>query len=229
MYTIIIIMMNIKSIFITTGISFLFGVYSIYNLLEYLQVLNNHRVKQISNMQHLVNETNKKYIELRIKYSELQKSYSDLSIDNEQINNKITSLNLKIIELQYNKPIDITIGCGKNNSSIHKFESKNDIVCDELCILNNEIPRIHMETMNKMVTMPANEPINSDVSVILNNIDEEFIESLSLEYDCSESGYNTSKLSSSCNSEKNSIKSRSRSTSITEINWGALTKNFLFG
>ena len=225
-------MMNIKSIFITTGISVLFGVYSIYNLLEYLRVLNNDRVKQITTMQQLVNQTNKKYNELRIKYSELQKSYSDLSMDNERINSEITSLNFKIMELQYNKPIDITIGCSRNNSSINNFESKNDIVCDELCILNNEIPRIHMETMDKMITMPAKEQMNSEVNVLLNDIDEEFIDSLSLEYDCNEYReltYNNSKLSSSCNSEKNSIKSRSRSTSITDINWGALTKNFLFG
>lgn len=237
MYTNIIIMMNIKSIFITTGISFLFGVYSIYNLLEYLRVLNNDCVKQITSMQHLVNETNKKYNELRIKYSELKKNYNDLSIDNQQINSKIASLNHKIIELQWNKPIDITIGCISNvTSSNDLFKETNNIVCDELCNLNNEIPKIHMETMNGIEIMNGKEIKHSEVNVLLNDIDEEFIESLSFislhDYDCNESREltpNNSKLVSSCNSEKSSVKARSRSTSITEINWSELTKNFFFG
>jgi predicted nuclease with TOPRIM domain len=198
-----IIMMNIKNIFITTGISVLFGVYSIYNILEYLRILNNHRVKQINNLQHLVNETNTKYKNLQMKYHELSSNY-------EEINKEINLLNIKIAELQENKMKDTAtnIDIYTNNSSYPENLTLN-IICDELCNLNNEIPRVHMETMNS---------INDD-------IDEEFVESLYLDY---ESGVN-SELSSLCNSEKGSIKSRSRSTSVTDINWGNLTKKFLFG
>lgn len=208
-----IIMMNIKNIFITTGISVLFGVYSIYNILEYLRLLNNHRVKQINSLQHSLNDTNKKYNDLQIKYIELQQNYNDLSISHEQINKEIHILNMKIVELQENKMVDINITSTTNSIP----DDTSIIICDEFCNLNNDIPRIHMETMNALV----------------NDIDEEFVESLSFtslqEYDCSENG----ELSSLCNSEKGSITSsnnvRSRSTSITEINWGSLTKKFLFG
>lgn len=208
-----IIMMNIKNIFITTGISVLFGVYSIYNILEYLRVLNNHRVKQINSLQHLVNDTNTKYKDLQMKHDELQKNYNELSTNYEKINKEINLLNIKIIELQENKMKDIAatttdIDIYTNNSSYHENPTPN-IICDELCNLNNEIPRVHMETMN----------------AIVHDIDEEFVESLYLDY---ESGVN-SELSSLCNSEKGSSRSRSRSTSVTEINWGTLTKKFLFG
>jgi hypothetical protein len=208
-----IIMMNIKNIFITTGISVLFGVYSIYNILEYLRILNNHRVKQINSLRHLVNDTNTKYKDLQMKHDELQKNYNELSTNYEKINKEINLLNIKIIELQENKMkyTDTTatdIDIYTNNSSYPENPTPN-IICDELCNLNNEIPRVHMETMN----------------AIVDDIDKEFVESLYLDY---ESGVN-SELSSLCNSEKSSIKSRSRSTSVTEINWGNLTKKFLFG
>ena len=206
-----IIMMNIKNIFITTGISVLFGVYSIYNILEYLRLLNNHRVKQINSLQHSLNDTKKKYNDLQIKYIELHQNYNDLSISHEQINKEIHILNMKIVELQENKMVDIDITSTTNSIP----DNTSIIICDEFCNLNNDIPRIHMGTMNALA---------NDIDV-----DEEFVESLSLEYDCSENG----ELSSLCNSEKGSIISsnnvRSRSTSITEINWGSLTKKFVFG
>jgi hypothetical protein len=136
--------MNIKNLFITTGISVLFGVYSIYNILEYLRILNNHRVKQINNLQHLVNETNTKYKNLQMKYHELSSNY-------EEINKEINLLNIKIAELQENKMKDTAtnIDIYTNNSSYPENLTLN-IICDELCNLNNEIPRVHMETMNSI-------------------------------------------------------------------------------
>ena len=67
-----IIMMNIKSIFMSSrvvempgisgipGISLLFGIHSIYNVLEYLRILNNNRAKQINNVQELLQKTRTK-------------------------------------------------------------------------------------------------------------------------------------------------------------------------
>lgn len=94
--------MNIKNIFITTGISVLFSVYSIYNILEYLRLLNNHHIKKINSLQHSVNDTNKKY-------NELQKKYNDLSISYEHINQEFKLLHIKLIELQENKIDEIEI------------------------------------------------------------------------------------------------------------------------
>jgi predicted nuclease with TOPRIM domain len=200
-----IIMMNIKNLFITTGISVLFGVYSIYNILEYLRILNNHRIKQINSLQHVVSDTNKKYNDLQMKHNELQKNYNELLISYENINKEVNMLHIKLLELQENKIDEIDINTNNTSS-----ESTPSFICDELCYFNSEIPRLHMETMNS---------INVDDI----DIDVEFVESLNLEYD------NNTEVSSICGSEKSSIKSRSRTTSITEINWGGLTKKFLFG
>lgn len=209
-----IIMMNFKNIFFTTGISVLFGVYSIYNILEYLRVLNNHRVKQINSLQHLQNDTKKKYNDLQLKFNQLQKNHDELTINYEKINKEIHQLHIKINELQEKKTIDIDFTSLQDANNISNEISNNtiynhNIICDELCDLNSSIPRIHMETMNS---------INDD-------IDEEFVESLSLDYDYSDTG----DVSSLGNSEKGSIKSRSRSSSVTEINWTNLTKKFIFG
>ncbi len=212
-----IIMMNIKNIFITTGISVLFGVYSIYNILEYLRILNNHRVKQINSLQHLVNDTNKKYNDLHVQHVELQKKYDELSVSYEHINQEVITLKIKLIELQENKLVEIEINGNNDNNNDNSnndniSESTPSIICDELCHFNLEIPRINMETMNSVNNIDCDD------------IDVEFVESLNLEYDC-----NNTEVSSVCDSEKSSIKTRSRSTSITEINWATLTKKFLFG
>ncbi len=100
-----IIMMNIKSIFMSSrvveipgisgisGISLLFGIHSIYNVLEYLRILNNNRAKQINNVQELLQKT-------RTKCNELQENYNNLYINFQQVNKEINVLKLKIFELQ---------------------------------------------------------------------------------------------------------------------------------
>jgi hypothetical protein len=207
-------MLNIKNLFITTGISVLFGVYTIYNIIDALRLLNNGRIKQTTNLQHLVNETNSKYIHLQTKHNDLLKNYHELFIKYENITKEIHQLNIKINELEENHFTDIDI-YNDNPSLSNNITSSNSnsITCDELCNLNTKIPRVHLETMNAI-------------------FDEDFEESLYLDYESSElncdSNTNT-ELSSLCNSEKSSIKSRSRSTSVTDINWGAIAKKLFFG
>ena len=198
-----IIMMNIKNIFITTGISVLFGVYSIYNIFEYLRVLNNHQVKQINSLQNLLNETNKKYNDLQVKYVLLQKNYDKLTVSHEENNNQTNLLNIQIIKLQEDKTIDTNNISNENSNENSNSTTYNNIICD----LNSEIPIVNMENINSI------------------NIHEEFVESLFLEYDYLETG----EASSLSNSEKCPIKSRTTDKSMTEINWTNLTKKFLFG
>lgn len=208
-----IIMINIKNLFITTGITLLFGGYSIYNILEYLRILNNYRVKQINSQQQHVNDINKKYDDLQIKYIELQTNYNELSIKYENINKELHILQIKVLELQKNKINETYIYC---NDILSK--STPSIICDELCYFNSKIPRLHMETMG------AINDINDINNINVNDIDTEFVESLNLEYNC-----NNRELSSVCETEKSSIKSKTRCTSITENNWGGLATKILFG
>ena len=156
-----IIMMNIKNIFITTGISVLFGVYSIYNIFEYLRVLNNHQVKQINSLQNLLNETNKKYNDLQVKYVLLQKNYDKLTVSHEENNNQTNLLNIQIIKLQEDKTIDTNNISNENSNENSNSTTYNNIICD----LNSEIHIVNMENINSI------------------NIHEEFVESLFLEYD----------------------------------------------
>ena len=140
-----------------------------------------------------------------------KKKNDELNVSYEKINMEIYLLNIKINELQENKTIDVNLITLQDNISSGKLSDNTNIVFDELCNLNTEIPRIHMETINY---------INDDIV-------NEFVESLSLDYDCSESG----NVSSLGNTEKGSIKSRTRSTSVTDINWSylTLTKKIIFG
>lgn len=197
-------MINIKNIFITTGISVLFGVYSIYNILEYLRILNNHHVKQINSLQHLVNDTKKKYNDLQVQHVKLKKKYDKLSVSYENINKEVTVLKIKLIELQETKLVEIKIQSDNDNVS----ESTPNIICDELCHFNLDIPKINMET------------INSIDNVECYDMDVVFFEYLNLEYDC-----NNVEVSSLYDSEKSSIKTSSKSTSVKEINWIGLVKN----
>jgi hypothetical protein len=165
----------------------------------------------------------------------LQKKFDNLTSSFEKTKEEIIILNIKLVDLQNNNLINNRDTCTKelDISDINTIEShilNNDefisetksIICDELCDLNNNIPRIHMETMNYKLD---------------GSVDSEFVESLFLDYthleDFESKKYNT-EISSCCDSEKGSIKSynidgRSRNGSITDINWGDLTKKFFFG
>lgn len=214
------IIMNIKSLFITSGISFIFGMYSVFNILEYLRVLNNQNVKQIHNLQTQLDDTNKKFNDLNIKDIELQKMYDELLVNYERINEELTYVNIQVSELQEHKFVSINIPSNSYSSTKPEIVINDNTICDNticehLCNLNN-VPKNLMETMLENYT----------------TIDDEFVESLSFAYDCDETtelfNNNTEPLFM-CNSEKNSIKPIPRSVSVTEINWEGLFKKFLFG
>ena len=148
---------------ITTGISLIFGIYSFYNILTQLQILNNNHKEKINNhkenldnikyLVYLINVTNKSCNDLQIKHKKILTKYNDLFINYEQINKKIRILNNKMIELQDNKMIELQ----DNELNII---IKNNIEIDEV-----SIDSINCDELDKEL------------------IDKEFIESLSLEYD----------------------------------------------
>jgi hypothetical protein len=198
-------MMNIQNLFITTGtgITVLFGVYSIYNV-EMLRILNNRQANKIKHLKHLVYE----------KHYELQKKYTELSINYNKINHEINILNNKIMELQDNKMFNIIIPTSEQSLPIY-IDTLDSIMCD----LNDNILTVNMEKMNTNYK----------------EFDNEFVESLSLDYDCKETEEliknNDDGVSSIWNSENGSIKTSSSSScsSTTEISWTTLTKKFIFG
>lgn len=93
-------MLNIKNIFITTGISILFGVYSIYNILEYLRITNYYRLREINNLYKIIHQTNKKYMALNDEYTQLYQKYNNLVSEVSHSKQEIIDLNIKIIEIE---------------------------------------------------------------------------------------------------------------------------------
>ena len=191
-------MMNINSIFMAPKIrevssisiswmSVLFVFNSIYNILDYLCILNDNRAKQINTLQETLNKTNEKC-------DELQKKYDDLYINFEKLNKKIINvLNLKNNELQ-------------------------DIKIDELNIETSVVYRELCDSYNETEVTTKTHTNNNEVN--LEDINNEFIESLSLDYDCNEDTETNENLLDTCK--------RTRSSSLTEHTWSALIKK-VFG
>lgn len=127
------------------------------------------------------------------KCDELQKKYDNLHINFEKLNEKINLLNIKNDESQ--------------DTKIDELNIDTSIVYRELCELSN-----HNDITTKEIKSPNSEDIN-----------HEFIESLSLDYDFNENTDSEKKMIDTHNCV------RTRSTSLTEYNWTSLTKKFLFG
>ena len=75
---------------ITTGISILFGVYSIYNIFEYLRIIERYRLKKTNNFY----KDKTKYDELQLKYTNLQKKYENLINEYQKIKGENIILNV---------------------------------------------------------------------------------------------------------------------------------------
>jgi len=208
-------MINIKGLFFTTSISFLFGVYSIYSILEYLRVLNNYRVKNVNRAYQEEYSYQKKFIDINKKYIILQKDYDELKINFDQLKEELHLLTISFNELKDDKITTIELAEDKIiELSINQNQNliNEKIICDENCNLEDKNIRSYRDTSltNKFI-------LNNN-----KNIDKEFEESLSLEYENNE-------LDSLNNFGHSSKLTRSRSSSISDINWGSLTKKLLFG
>lgn len=135
------------------------------------------------------------------KYDDLQHKYDNLYANFQQLNMKIDNLNGIIIEL--------------NDSKINQLNIESNDVYRDLCDVTNNISEINI-TENR----DNSEDINT-----------EFIESLSLDYNYKENidlEQNKSVNIENCNID-NYDSVRKRSTSLTETNWATLTKQLLFG
>jgi hypothetical protein len=103
-------MTHINKMYISTGISILFSVYSIYNIIDYLKTLNS----TITELSNLLSITTKKYKDSQIKYNELQKKYNDL-------------LNKYELIIKENSYLLETIDANENNANIIANEYANEL------------------------------------------------------------------------------------------------------
>jgi hypothetical protein len=109
---------------ITTGISILFGVYSIYNIFEYLRIIERYRLKKTNNFYKDKDTT--KYDELQLKYTNLQKKYENLIKEYQKIKGENIILNIKLFKLQ-----DIN-----NSNDLNNIV--NDVINDMVNTIINE-------------------------------------------------------------------------------------------
>jgi hypothetical protein len=210
-------MINIKNIIITSGISVIFGFYSICNIILYLNYINKINTVELNAITKKMYETNKKYEELNLEFDSLKNKYEHLKNENNDMKVQIFDLNSKMSEMetkQFNSIISYTFDNLSSISSENSIKSQNidnesinyellpPLICDDKCDLNNEKPNHKLETM------------------VSKNINDDFIESLNYDYSVYNSGIKPFTI------EK---ETRTRSLSITDVDWPNLAKKFLFG
>ena len=216
--------MNVKHIFITTSISVIFGVYSMYNIFDYLKHLKNDYINKIIILEEKLEESNKKYIELKIDFTNITSEINILS-------NKIIELeNTNFSRYSYYNFTDSNY----NSSDNILFIDENINPTDE----SNELQMIEPNLSMKEIELFAYN-IFDDVNLELSEENVENVEKVEkttfLDYDCIEIINDFEKNSikfTPCSSRKNSFSNSeiiSRSSSVSEVNWSGLTKKFLFG
>ena len=230
MYSINIIM-SIKNVFITSGMTFLFGVYSLYNILDY-----------INNIDLIYNQ---KLLDLQRKLDETDKHYNNLYVDFIQIKNEVDFLSSKIVIIE-KKLTERPLYCFSPNFDYYESseddkksnESKNTIrITSEN---NNSESNIILliETVDKHVD--KHDDKNIDKNVDDKNVDDEDVNKIT-EYDCVDmvniADINTIQVSD-CSSRKNSLTNskfkkeplyKSKSAYLSDVNWTGLMKTFLLG
>ncbi len=211
-------MLSLRQIFTTTGISILFGVYSIYNIIEYVRLNDKNIEIKVNRLKKTIVETNNKYIDLKTKFESLSENYYEL-------NNEITNLNEVILYLR--NEISILKKLNENTSkNMVLLETKqivddvindvvNDVFCDDICELSStKSMSSHTMTSRTITSINPITPENSFASkldeICLNNDIFDFED------------VNVKNIDSL---ECSSVKSQP----LTEINWLGLTKKMFFG
>ena len=230
MYSINIIM-SIKNVFITSGMTFLFGVYSLYNILDY-----------INNIDLIYNQ---KLLDLQRKLDETDKHYNNLYVDFIKIKNEVDFLSSKIVIIE-KKLTERPLYCFSPNFDYYESseddkksnESKNTIRITSENKNSESNIMLLIETVDKHVD--KHDDKNIDKNVDDKNVDDEDVNKIT-EYDCVDmvniADINTIQVSD-CSSRKNSLTNskfkkeplyKSKSAYLSDVNWTGLMKTFLLG
>lgn len=221
-------MINIKNIFLTTGISIVFGVYSIYNIVNYIHHIEIKHHSQVQQLNQIIDETYKRYENIKNEYLKLKGEVIYLT-------DKITSLEDEINE-------KVIVNKHKDYISSSDCDTNENIICDILCKFNPNGPIIpNQESSNSLNTIfsqfsdeTIENTINSDSKIdylfnssdTINKINEIFSSNDNLEIITPP----PSKNSSFCESDSiDTNKTRNRSVSVSDVNWINITKKFIFG
>ena len=223
------IIMSIKNVFITSGMTFLFGVYSLYNILDYLN--NIDRVY------------NHKLLDLQRKLVETDKHYNNLYFDFIKIKNEVDFLSSKIVIIE-KKLTERPLYCFSPNFDYYESSEDDKKSNESKNIIRITSENNNLEPNNVLLNENIDENIDENVNKIIDENIDELVNKIT-EYDCVEivniADINTIQVSD-CSSRKNSLTNsnlnlnlekeplyKSRSASISDVNWGGLMKTFLLG
>lgn len=159
--------MFIRNILFSSGLTILFGMYSIYNIFEYIKFINDKRKQEIQYLNDIIEETNKNLVHLKKEHALLQRKYHSLNQDLLVLNIKFIDLETKVDINAYSNHniIEKLNNCHQtindSLSNINSFDistsfehdvvseqaSVNEsIICDDMCDFHSDIPRIRRET-----------------------------------------------------------------------------------
>ena len=220
------IIMSIKNVFITSGMTFLFGVYSLYNILDY-----------INNIDLIYNH---KLLDLQRKLDETDEHYNNLYVDFIKIKNEVDFLSSKIVIIE-KKLTERPLYCFSPNFDYYE-SSEDDKKSNESNESKNTI-RITSENNNlesNIILLIETVDKNIDKNIDDKNVDDEDVNKIT-EYDCVDmvniADINTIQVSD-CSSRKNSLTNsnfkkdplyKSKSAYLSDVNWTGLMKTFLLG
>ena len=212
-------MMNFKSIIIPAGLSFVFGIYSLYGVLVYY--LDISYKSDISNLKKTLYKTSMKYEDLDKKYDDLLSEFTKLKCRVFNLTNK--DINDDLFDEEINLQLDINVGGLAEITRLSKLEhSEVEVEHSEVEVEHSDVEVEHsdveVEHSDVEVKKSEVEVENSDVNRIVPYLIDDNVEH---EFDFLEETGIINPLYLS--------KSRVRSVSITEIDWTGIAKKIFFG
>jgi hypothetical protein len=228
-------MMNIKNIFVTTSISIVFGVYSLYNIVHYIQRLEIKHHNHVDRLNKIIDETYQKYENIKNEYLKMKEEIVSL-------NNKILTLEAEMkYRMSNDKEFESSyISSNTESLRLSDITDINDIVCDSLCNLSPDYPSIpSRSSSNSLDSIFSGKNVDGSTYLVSEEKNEylftsaESITRLNEIFNDFKQEHNIdtpppSKNSSFCGSETASI-GRKRSLSVNQVNWIDITKKFIFG
>jgi uncharacterized protein YoxC len=213
--------MNIKTIVLSTGLSFLFSIYSVYNIVNLLKEITHSNKTIIDNKQKL----EEKIEEIIDKYNKLEDEIKHKNDEINKLTEKIDNVEKRIEQMSHSY-FEFSV----NNMYETSEEEEKDILTEEIQITEFN----HNEPLEPIIKLPERNTLiehfdeqNEYNCVVIENINN--VTQLSASF-CSNSNGN-SKNNINSNFEKDDIRSRSRSNSFTDIirSGHGLATKFFFG
>ena len=214
-------MMNIKTIVLSTGLSFLFSIYSVYNIVNLLKEITHSNKTIIDNKQKL----EEKIEEIIDKYNKLEDEIKHKNDEINKLTEKLDNVEKRIEQMSHSY-FEFSV----NNMYETSEEEEKDILTEEIQITEFN----HNEPLEPIIKLPERNTLiehfdeqNEYNCVVIENINN--VTQLSASF-CSNSNGN-SKNNINSNFEKDDIRSRSRSNSFTDIirSGHGLSTKFFFG